>query len=61
MAFGLGICGIDVEPDSRKLTAPIRTLLSSIATLEHIPENQMDAACAIGGSGLAFAYVSLSV
>jgi len=54
--YGLGICAVDVEPDSNKLSAPIRTLLSSIAKLEYVVESQMDAACAIAGSGLAFAY-----
>lgn len=43
VGFGLGICGIDCEPDSNRLTPPIRTLLSSIAKLEYIPESQMDA------------------
>src|SRR5258708_4246698 len=56
VAFGLGICGIDCEPDSNRLTPPIRSLLTSIAKLEFVPEAQMDAACAIGGSGLAFSY-----
>ena len=51
-----GVMAIDVEPDSSQLTAPIRTLLSSIGRLEHVPESQMDAACAIGGNGLAFGY-----
>ncbi|KAK4337137.1 hypothetical protein RND71_043355 [Anisodus tanguticus] len=55
-AYGLGICAIDVEPDSSKLSPLLRTLLSSMAKLEYVPETQMDAACAIGGSGLAFAY-----
>lgn len=55
-AYGLGVCAIDVEPDSSQLSAPIRTLLSSIGRLEHVPESQMDAACAIGGNGLAFGY-----
>ena len=53
---GLGICALDCEPDSRKLSAPLRQLLSSVSHLEHVPASQMDAACAIGGSGLAFSY-----
>lgn len=56
VGHGLGLCAIDCEPDSKKLSAPIRQLLSSIAQLEHVPATQMDAACAIGGSGLAFSY-----
>lgn len=56
VSSGLGLCAVDCEPDSRKLSAPLRQLLSSIAHLEHVPASQMDAACAIGGSGLAFSY-----
>lgn len=56
VSHGLGICAVDCEPDSKKLSAPLRTLLSSIARLEHVPATQMDAACAVGGSGLAFSY-----
>lgn len=55
-AYGLGICAIDVEPDSSKLSPILRTMLSSMSKLEYVPEAQIDAACAIGGSGLAFAY-----
>lgn len=54
--YGLGLCAIDCEPDSKKLSPCLRTLISSIGRLEYVPESQMDAACAIGGSGLAFAY-----
>lgn len=54
--YGLGLCAIDCEPDSKKLSPCLRTLLSSVGKLEHVPESQMDAACAIGGSGLAFSY-----
>ena len=53
-AYGLGTCAIDVEPDSKKLAAPVRTLLSTVCKLEYTPESQMDAACAIIGSGLTF-------
>lgn len=56
VGHGLGICAIDCEPDSKKLSPPIRQLLSSIAQLENVPASQMDAACAVGGSGLAFSY-----
>lgn len=55
-AYGLGVCCVDVEPDSNKLNPVIRTLLSSIARLEYVPESQMDAACSISGAGLAFTY-----
>ncbi|KAI2802828.1 hypothetical protein BLOT_006950 [Blomia tropicalis] len=56
VGYGLGICAIDVEPDSKKLAEPVRALLSMVAKLEYIPEPQMDAACAVCGAGLAFSY-----
>jgi pyrroline-5-carboxylate reductase len=55
-AYGLGLCCVDVEPDSNKLAPIVRELLSKIAKLEFVPEDQMDAACALAGNGLAFAY-----
>lgn len=55
-AYGLGICAVDVEPDSKKLAEPIRAMLSTVSKLEYVPESQMDAACAICGAGLAFSY-----
>ena len=55
-AFGLGVCAIDVEPDSPKLDQILRVLLSKISKLEYIPESQMDAACALSGAGLAFVF-----
>lgn len=58
--YGLGLCAIDCEPDSKKLSPCLRTLLSSVGKLEYVPESQMDAACAIGGSGLAFSYFFIS-
>lgn len=58
--YGLGICAIDCEPESKKLSKCLRELLSSVGKLEHVPESQMDAACAIGGSGLAFSYFFIS-
>jgi len=58
--YGLGLCAIDCEPDSKKLSPVLRQLLSSVGKLEYVPESQMDAACAIGGSGLAFSYFFIS-
>ena len=55
-AYGLGVCAIDVEPDSKKLGEPVRALLTMIAKLEYIPESQMDSACALCGAGLTFSY-----
>lgn len=56
VAYGAGICAIDCEPDSRNLNPLVRTLLSSVASLEYVPEAQMDAACAVCGAGLAFSF-----
>jgi pyrroline-5-carboxylate reductase len=57
VAQGFGLCGIDCDPDCKRLSPPIRQLLSMIApTIEHVPESQMDALCAAGGAGLAFSY-----
>lgn len=58
--YGLGLVAVDCEPDSKRLSPCLRQLLSSIGKLEYVPENQMDAACAIGGSGLAFSYFFIS-
>lgn len=55
-AYGLGVCAVDVEPDSKKLAEPVRAMLSMIAKLEYIPEAQMDAAAAVCGPGLSFSY-----
>lgn len=55
-AYGLGVCAIDVEPDSTKLDQILRVLLSRISKLEYIPPDQMDAACALSGAGLAFVF-----
>lgn len=56
VAYGLGLGAIDVEPDSKKCSPIIRELLSGISQLNYVPESQMDASCAVGGNGLAFAY-----
>ena len=58
--YGLGLVAVDCDPQSKRLSGCLRDLLSSIGKLEHVPENQMDAACAIGGSGLAFSYFFIS-
>jgi pyrroline-5-carboxylate reductase len=56
VAYGLGICAVDVEPDSKKFAEPLRAMLSSVAKLEYVAESQMDASCALCGAGLAFSY-----
>jgi pyrroline-5-carboxylate reductase len=56
VAYGVGIVSIDVDPESKKLSSLVRTLLSSVGSLEHVNSEQMDAACATTGAGLAFSY-----
>jgi len=61
VAYGKGIWAIDCEPDSdTKLSNVLRTLMSSTGSMEYVPESQMDAACAITGSGLAFSFYIVS-
>jgi len=55
-AYGIGLGAIDVEADDKKCSPIVRDILSTVSKLEYIPENQMDAACALGGQGLAFVY-----
>lgn len=54
VAYGMGVGVIDVEPDSQKLAAPLRNLLSSVGKFEYLPEQMMDAACSLIGSGSAY-------
>ena len=56
VAYGVGIVSVDVEPSCKKLSSLVRTLLSSVGELHHVQPEQMDAACAATGAGLAFAY-----
>lgn len=56
VAYGVGIVSIDVDPESKKLSGLVRTLLSSVGSLEAVNADQMDSACATTGAGLAFAY-----
>ena len=46
-------CGPGVE---EAVLTVVRTLLSSVGSLEHVNSEQMDAACAVTGAGLAFSY-----
>ena len=61
VAFGNGVCGIDVEPDSKKYFPLVRDVISPMAPqIEYVPENQIDQVCAVAGNGLAFVYYFLS-
>ncbi len=60
VAYGLGLGAIDAEPDSKKCAPIVRDLLTSFAKIEFIPEATMDAACALGGNGLAFVHYFIS-
>lgn len=57
VAYGVGLIAVDVEPDSQKFSSGLRTILSSMAKLDYVPESEMDAACALFGSGLAFCFL----
>lgn len=56
VGYGLGMGALDVEPDSKQCSPIVRDLLSSITKLDYFPEASMDAACAVGGNGLAICY-----
>ena len=56
VGYGIGMGALDVEPDGNKCSPVVRDLLSAITKLDYFPDQMMDAACAIGGNGLAFCY-----
>ena len=56
VAYGVGIGSIDCDPESKKVSSVVRTLLSSVGSLDMVNAEQMDAACATTGAGLAFSY-----
>lgn len=53
-AYGLGLAAVDTDPEGRKFHPLLRALLSPIAKIEQVQGDQMDAACALAGAGLAF-------
>ena len=52
------ICGINCEIS--QLPPVIKMFLEKFGELEYVPDKEMDAACAIAGSGLAFSYYFLN-
>ena len=60
VGYGIGMGALDVEPDSTHCSPVVRDLLSAITKLDYFPDQLMDAACAIGGNGLAFSYYFIS-
>lgn len=60
VAYGLGLGALDVEVDSKKCASLIRDLLQSIAKLEFVVAEQMDAVCSLAGNGSAFVYYIIS-
>lgn len=52
------ICAIDCEIS--QLSPVIKVFLEKFGELEYIPDREMDAACAIAGSGAAFTYYFLN-
>jgi len=60
VAFGIGLGALDIEPDSKKCSPIVRDLLTSFAKIEYLSEAHIDAACALGGNGLAYVYYFIS-
>ena len=57
VAYGLGLGLLDVELDSKKCHTIIRNTLQMLTnTIELMEPDQMDAACALTGNGMAFVY-----
>ena len=57
VAYGLGLGLLDVELDSKKCHSVIRNTLQMLTnTMELMEPDQMDAACALTGNGMAFVY-----
>lgn len=54
IAYGVGNCWVDAEPDSKNFPELVRDILCRICRVEYLPENQMDSVCTISGAGLAF-------
>ena len=60
-AYGLGLGALDVEIDSPNCQKVIRDMLQSLCTrFERMDQGLIDAACAVGGNGLAFVYYFMS-
>ena len=60
VAYGLGMGALDVNVDSKHCHPVVRDILTSISKVEYLPEQLMDAACCVGGNGLAFCYYFIS-
>ncbi|RWS19295.1 pyrroline-5-carboxylate reductase-like protein 1 [Leptotrombidium deliense] len=60
VGYGTGMIAVDCEPDGKHLAPGLRQMFSAMGKLEYVPESQMDAACATGGSGLAYSYYFMS-
>lgn len=56
VAHGVGLCAVDCDPESQRLSPLVRSLLSSVGELIHVSDAQIDSACALINSGLAFSY-----
>ncbi|XP_027204416.1 pyrroline-5-carboxylate reductase 3-like [Dermatophagoides pteronyssinus] len=54
VAYGVGNCYLDVEPDSTNLAEPVRDILSRVCKLEQLTADMMDICCIIAGAGMAF-------
>ena len=54
IAYGVGNCWVNAEPDSKNFPELVRDILSRICRIEYLPETHMDSVCTITGAGLAF-------
>jgi len=60
VAYGLGLGALDVEIDSKKCAPLIRDILQSMAKVELVAPELMDAVCTVAGNGSAFVYYFIS-
>ena len=51
---GAGICGLSIEGSDQSLKDFLTKLLTPIGLCEFVSEQQMNAVCGLGGSGIAF-------
>ncbi|KAJ6217691.1 hypothetical protein RDWZM_008848 [Blomia tropicalis] len=60
VAYGLGYGALDIDLDSKQCSMLVRDVLQSIARLEHISCDMMDASVVLMGNALAFVYFCIS-
>ncbi|KAJ6220773.1 hypothetical protein RDWZM_006585 [Blomia tropicalis] len=60
VSYGIGLGALDIELDSKKCHPLVRDSLQTIARIECVSAEVMDAVCAMMGSGIAFVYYFIS-